>query len=123
LSDGAFRFLRFGQISDLFCGPDFILASLDFAAELARLEVGGLSVTSVKLQAGALCQIDLVELHLNEEITPENISSVDASGTRAWHFRKSNLFVSSLVAAALAERPVGSKLDFSPGFSAFASET
>ena len=121
LRDGRFHLVRPGPLTALFYGGDHILVSEPLAAvlrdtcahclELHRTEI-------VQVASGESFGI-YYEVRPHEELTPEDIDRVSASGFHAWHFRRAHLFVSPEVAERIRQRRFDD-ISFSPGFSRFA---
>jgi hypothetical protein len=123
LQDGRFHVFQAGSFSDLMDGPDYILLSPALAESLRRSCGSSLDIVPaqvIDVRTGrSLAQ--LLEVRPHEELTPETLRTVDATGSRAWHFRKSHLFVTKQVVLELQQARLGS-LQFSPGFTEFAGD-
>src|SRR5688572_27625395 len=120
LDDGRFHVVWPGRMGNLFdCGDD-ILVSEALAAVLRET-----CSHCVECRATELVQVatgerfgTVYEICPREEITPELIQKVDATGLHAWRFGRAHLFVSPKV-AELIRKEAFADLVFSPGFSAF----
>jgi hypothetical protein len=118
--DGRFHVFQRGTFSELLNGPGYLLASF-LVADVLRRECG----PSLKIVPADVIDVatertlaNYYELSPGEEVTPETISNIEASGNRAWHFHRSHLFVSKSVAIEL-QRTVSGHLRLTAGFSDF----
>ena len=121
LKDGRMHVYRPGSFPDLLDGPEYILASHALADALreacgASMEVAPVEVINVA--TGEKKSQHYFDILPHEEVTPEAVRTVDATGKRAWHFRKSHLFVTGKVVLELQSAGFTS-LQFEPGFRAF----
>ena len=124
LRDGRLHVFQPGSFPPFLTGHQFILADQELAHVLHRLCGPALEVAPVdvihypteKLLAKYL------DIRPTAEVTPATVRQVDASGTGAWHFAHSHLFVTQQVAADLQAIGYG-RLRYSDGFEDFAGTT
>ena len=120
LKDGRLHLPRRGGFAHLLDGSGYILASPQLA-EVLRPACGG-ALTMVPAQVIDLRTemklADYFDVLAPEEVTPETISTINVSGRRAWHFNRSNLFVTKEVVVELLRARIP-HLQFTPGFGEF----
>jgi hypothetical protein len=120
LDDGRFHVVRAGRMGNLFDGGGDILASEALAGVLRET-----CSHCVEFRRTELVQVatgerfgTFYEICPREEVTPDLIGKVDATGLHAWRFGRAHLFVSPKVAEGI-QKEAFADLVFSPGFSAF----
>ena len=121
LQDGRFHLVRPGPLCHLFHGSEYILASEALAdvlretcadcLDLRRTEV-------IQVVTGEIFGI-YYEVSPHDEFTPADVGRVHASGFHAWHFHRTDLFVSPKVAETISQRGFDD-ISFSQEFSRFA---
>jgi hypothetical protein len=120
LKDGRLHVYQRGSFPNLLDGTEYILASRNFANALR--DACDSSVEIVPAQVINAATGETLAKHFEvlpcEEVTLETLATVTTSGSRAWHFNKSHLFVTKQVVLDLHGAGFTS-LEFSPGFSAF----
>jgi hypothetical protein len=121
LTDGRFHLLKPGPLAHLFIGGDHILVSEKFAEVLRETCAHCLDLRRTELVQLATGEIFGIyyEVIPHDEVTPEDVDRVRASGFHVWHFGRANLFVSAAVVEQMQQRGIDG-ISFSPGFSRFA---
>jgi hypothetical protein len=105
----------------LLTGPEHILANHALAEILQSTcgaSIQGTPVDVMDVTSGNVLA-NYQDIKPYEEITPQTISGLDSSGSRAWHFERSHLFVTRPVAVAIFEAGFGGMI-VSRGFEEFA---
>jgi hypothetical protein len=121
LKDGRLHVYQRGEFPDLLEGPEYILAGRALADVLRSACGRSLEIVPaqvINVATGEIATRDHFDVLPHEEITPETLQAVDSTASRAWHFRKSHLFVTKQVVLEL-QRAGFTSLQFDPGFSGF----
>jgi hypothetical protein len=120
LKDGRLHVYETGAFPILLTGPDYILVDHALGKILQASCGQSIQITPIEIinvNSGSSLA-SYLDVKAAEEITPKTIANVDSSGSRAWHFMNSHLFVTKPVMDAIHEEGI-SGLMFYPGFRAF----
>ena len=117
LRDGRFHVFQPGTFPALLTGPDHILADTNLAGLLQRLcgpALFAMPAEVIHLPTGQNLA-EYFELSPQDEVTPDTLRQIDASGIGVWHFAHSHLFVTDQIAVEL--RAAGyERLRYASGF-------
>jgi hypothetical protein len=120
LKDRRLHVWRRGNFPDLLNGPNYILARPALAKVLQTCCASSVEFAPaqvINVQTGRQLA-KYYEVLPHDEVTPRTIGNVDSSGVRAWHYRKSYLYVTKRVALELQRRRFRA-LQYEPGFFGF----
>lgn len=114
-----FRITKFDHFQPLLSGTDYILIHKDYITVLNRIDKNQLDIQPVVICRASTGEEwnQYYELKIKNEVTSENINSLNVDGDNIWQF-DNNLFVSEKIKDELIKMSNG-KLIGTPNFSLF----